>query len=253
MDYKDCITDCDALKAEIDTYRPLDAHMLEQLRAYYRVGLTYASNALEGNTLTETETKVVLEDGMTIGGKPMKDHLEAIGHAKAFDLLDTLTQNAAVQEADLLDLHRLVVEGIEGTEPGQYRSKQVIITGTTYLPPQPLAVPGQMKTFLEEELPQWLKTAHPIHAAAHAHLALVTIHPFLDGNGRTARLLMNLLLLKAGYGVTLVPPILRADYMAGLRAFQENQETQPFLNFMSSMVYESSKDLLRLLKHLKPC
>lgn len=128
------ITDCEALKAEIDSYRPLDEYTLNQLKAYYRVGLTYANNALEGNTLTETETKVVLEDGITIGGKPMKDHLEAIGHAKAYDLLYDLIQNPSVTEADLLALHRLVVEGIDGTKPGQYRSKPVIITGTAYVP-----------------------------------------------------------------------------------------------------------------------
>ncbi|MBK8191344.1 MAG: Fic family protein [Vampirovibrionales bacterium] len=246
------ITDCEALKAEIDSYRPLDEYTLNQLKAYYRVGLTYASNALEGNTLTETETKVVLEDGITIGGKPMKDHLEAIGHAKAYDLLYDLIQNPSVTEADLLALHRLVVEGIDGTKPGQYRSKPVIITGTAYVPPQPADVPGQMQTFIEDKLPNWIKAEHPIHTAALAHLELVTIHPFLDGNGRTARLLMNLLLLKTGYPITIIPPVLRSDYMACLRSFQESQDNTPFLNFISNVVVESSKDMLRLLKHLQP-
>jgi Fic family protein len=252
MNYDSRITDCEALKAEVDSYRPLDAHTLSQLRAYYRVGLTYASNALEGNTLTETETKVVLEDGITIGGKPMKDHLEAIGHAKAYDLMYDLLEKPEVTETDLLALHRLVVEGIEDTEPGQYRSKQVIITGTSYVPPQAADVPGQIKAFIEEQLPQWQEHEHSIHVAALAHLELVTIHPFVDGNGRTARLLMNLLLMKAGYPITLIPPILRTDYMACLRSFQESQDKTPFLNFISNVVVESSKDFLRLLKHLNP-
>lgn len=252
MKYDSRITDCEALKAEIDSYRPLDAHTLSQLKAYYRVGLTYASNALEGNTLTETETKVVLEDGITIGGKPMKDHLEAIGHAKAYDLLYTLIQNPSVIEADLLALHRLVVEGIKDTEPGQYRSKPVIITGTTYVPPQPADVPGQMKAFLEEKLPQWLASEHPVHVAALAHLELVTIHPFLDGNGRTARLLMNLLLMKSGYPITIIPPVLRQDYINTLNIAHIQRNQEPFLNFISNVVYESSKDMLRLLKHLQP-
>jgi Fic family protein len=250
--YENRISDCDPLKTQVDSYRPLDEHTLDQLRRYYRVGFTYSSNALEGNTLTETETKVVLEDGLTIGGKPVKDHLEAIGHAKAYDLLYTLIQNPGVTEADLLSLHRLVVGGIEGTEPGQYRSKPVIITGTPYVPPQPAEVPEQMRAFIEQKLPEWLKSEHPIHSAALAHLELVTIHPFLDGNGRTARLLMNLLLMQAGYPITLIPPILRADYMACLRSFQESQDKTPFLSFISNVVYESSKDLLRLLKHLQP-
>jgi Fic family protein len=257
MHYESRITDCESLKVEIDGYRPLDEHTLSQLRAYYRVGLTYASNAMEGNTLTETETKVVLEDGMTIGGKPMKDHLEAIGHAKAYDLLYELIQNPEVTELDLLALQRLVVDDIDGLspdslEPGQYRSKSVIITGTSYVPPQAIHVPEQMKVFLEEKLPQWLASEHPIHVAALAHLELVTIHPFLDGNGRTARLLMNLLLMKAGYPITLIPPVLRADYMACLRSFQEQQDRMPFLNFISNVTYESCKDFIRLLKHLQP-
>jgi Fic family protein len=251
MDYENKISACEALKAEIDTYRPFDTHTLNQLRKYYRVGFTYTSNALEGNTLTESETKVVLEDGITIGGKPMKDHLEAIGHAKAYDLLYTLIQNPAVTEPELLSLHKLVVEGIEDTEPSQYRSKPVIITGTEYVPPKPFDVPEQMQTFLTKQLSEWQKVEHPIHVAALAHLELVTIHPFLDGNGRTARLLMNLLLLKAGYGITIIPPVVRADYMACLRSFQESHDKTLFLHFISIMVYESSKDLLRLLKHLK--
>jgi Fic family protein len=252
MDYDSKITACETLKAEIETYRPFDSHTLTQLKAYYRVGLTYTSNAIEGNTLTESETKVVLEDGLTIGGKPMKDHLEAIGHAKAYDLLYTLIDNPAVTEADLLSLHKLAVEGIEGTEPGQYRRKPVIITGTAFIPPKPSDVPGQMHTFIADLLPKWQANEQPVHVAALAHLELVTIHPFLDGNGRTARLLMNLLLLKAGYGITLIPPVVRADYMACLRSFQVNQDKTFFLNFISNMVYESSKDCLRLLKYLQP-
>lgn len=250
QDYEDNLSACEKLKAEIDAYRPFDTHTVTQLRQYYRIGFTYTSNALEGNTLTESETKVVLEDGLTIGGKPMKDHLEAIGHAKAYDFLYDLVEKPEITESDLLSLHRLVVEGMADAEPGVYRSKSVIITGTSYTPPQPNLAHKQMKTFIEEKLPYWQQAEHPIHLAALTHLELVTIHPFMDGNGRTARLLMNLLLMKAGYGITLIPPVVRADYMASLRTFQEGQDHSFFLNFISNMVYESSKDFLRLLKHL---
>jgi len=252
MNYENHISACDKLQSEIETYRPLNDHTLSQLRQFYRVGLTYASNALEGNTLTESETKVVLEDGLTIGGKPMKDHLEAIGHAKAYDRIYDLLENPGIQEADLLALHRLVMEGMDAGEPGQYRSKPVIITGTSYIPPGPGLVSKQMADFLEEKLPSWLKNEHPIQAAGLAHLEFVTIHPFMDGNGRTARLLMNLLLLQAGYGITLIPPILRGDYMAALRLYQEGGDKTEFLNFISTTVYESSKDWLRMVKHLQP-
>jgi Fic family protein len=252
MTYPNKLPACDALKAEIDAYRPFTENTLDQLRRYYRIGLTYTSNALEGNTLTETETKVLLEDGLTVGGKPMRDHLEALGHAKAYDLLYTLLQNPTVSEADILNLHRFVAEGSEGSEAGQYRSKQLVITGTQYLPPSPADVPAQMHTFLTEKLPCWQKEEHPIHVAALAHLALVTIHPFMDGNGRTARLLMNLLLMKTGYPITLIPPVLRQAYIGCLNSASKQNNKEPFLNFTSTVVYESSKELLRLLRHLQP-
>lgn len=249
--YDSKIEDCHLLRDELGQYRPLDDHTLQELQRYYRVGFTYTSNALEGNTLTESETKVVLEDGITIGGKPMKDHLEAIGHAKAYDYLYELVSRPEVTEKDILDLHRLVVAGIEGSEPGSYRSKPVIITGTEFIPPKPADVPSQMNTFLSEKFLTWKETKDSIELAALAHLELVTIHPFMDGNGRTARLLMNLLLLKSGYGITIIPPVVRNDYITALRIAQVEQEPQPFLNFISHQVYESLKDLLRLIRALK--
>ena len=135
--YDNVIAQCDALKKELDSYRPLDTHVLSELKRYFRVHLTYTSNALEGSTLTESETKVVLEDGITIGGKPMKDHLEAIGHAKAYDYVYDLLEKPLVAEADLLALHRLVTEGQVDNQPGCYRNVGVIITGSEYIPPQP--------------------------------------------------------------------------------------------------------------------
>ncbi|MGE0200474.1 MAG: Fic family protein [Candidatus Melainabacteria bacterium] len=248
----DHIQQCEALKATLDAYRPLDPHTLGELRRYYRVGLTYTSNALEGSTLTESETKVVLEDGITIGGKPMQDHLDALGHAKAYDFLFDLLDRPAVTESDLLRLHALVTEGTEASQPGRYRTKPVIITGSTYLPPQPQDVPKRMQAFLNEQLPQWRADEHPVHTAALAHLALVNIHPFMDGNGRTARLLMNLLLLQAGYPITLIPPILRQEYIACLDIAHTQGKREPFLNFIAAAVAESAKDLRRLLQHLRP-
>jgi Fic family protein len=250
-DYDSKIENCHQLRDEIAHYRPLDPHTLQELKRYYRVGFTYTSNALEGNTLTESETKVVLEDGLTIGGKPMKDHLEAIGHAKAYDYLYALMNRMDVTEHDILDLHRLVVEGLEDAEPGCYRKKPIIITGTEFIPPKPAELSTRMHVFLSEKLAAWTNTQDPIALAALAHLELVTIHPFMDGNGRTARLLMNLLLLKHGYGITLIPPIVRNDYITALRTAQVEQNQQPFLNFISHQVYESQKDMLHLLRALK--
>ncbi|MEB3287297.1 MAG: Fic family protein [Vampirovibrionales bacterium] len=250
MDYDNRIAECETLKQELDRFRPFDAELLDSLRKYFRVSLTYTSNALEGNTLTESETKVVLEDGITIGGKPMRDHLEAIGHAKAFDVLYSLLDREA-SETDLLMLHRLVLDGISETVSGEYRTKQVVITGTEYLPPDYPKVPQLMARFFKELLPTWKESYSPVEVAARAHLELVTIHPFTDGNGRTARLLMNLLLLKSGYGPTIIPPILRGDYIALLRIAQVENNPLPFISFISDRVYESLKETIRLVKHLK--
>ena len=247
MRYEDRLPEVDKLQARIAALRPLSQHELDELKRYYRLGLTYSSNALEGNSLTESETKVVLEDGLTVGGKPLRDHLEALGHGEAFDLLFELAGRAAIAERDILELHRLFYQRVNPAEAGRYRGRNVLITGTDYLPPPPAALPGAMRE-LVAELPA-LRLGHPVNYAAALHLRLVMIHPFVDGNGRTARLLMNLALLQSGYPVTLIPPVLRADYIAALRAADAG-DTAPFLNFISGAVLESQREYLRLLAGL---
>jgi Fic family protein len=250
VDYESRLEQCEALKRELDGLHPIDAHITHELKRYFRVSLTYTSNALEGNTLTESETKVVLEDGITIGGKPLKDHLEAIGHAKAYDYIYELLEKPQITEQDLFELHRLVVYEMEGALPGEYRPRPVIITGTEFIPPAPKEVPSLMAQFMSEKLPQWQSSRHPAEAAALAHLELVSIHPFMDGNGRTARLLMNLLLLKSGYSQTIIPPVVRADYITTLDIAHIQGNVQPFLNFISQMINESLKDVLRIVRRL---
>jgi Fic family protein len=209
--------------------------------------LTFSSNALEGNSLTESETKVVLEDGITIGGKPMKDHFEAIGHSEAFDLLYKLADSQDITEDDILGLHRLFYYRIESETAGKYRERNVIITGTDFIPPKPAAVPLAMQEFLGN-LPE-LRQLHPVEYAAILHLNLVTIHPFIDGNGRTARLLMNLALLQSGYPITIIPPIIRGDYISALRDSNKGN-IKPFIDLISCCVWESQKEYLRLLESL---
>jgi Fic family protein len=250
VDYESRLEQCEALKRELNGFRPLDAHITNELKRYFRVSLTYTSNALEGNTLTESETKVVLEDGITIGGKPLKDHLEALGHAKAYDYLFDLLEKPQITEQDILELHHLVVYDIQEACPGEYRPRPVIITGTEFIPPAPKEVPSLMAEFINEKLPQWQTSKHPIETAALAHLELVSIHPFMDGNGRTARLLMNLLLLKSRYTQTIIPPVVRADYITTLDIAHIQGNEQPFLNFISQMVHEALKDVLRIVRRL---
>lgn len=247
MKYEKRLTDNDKLQEKIKGHRPLDAYEVKQLKDYYRIGLTYTSNALEGNSLTESETKVVIEDGITIGGKPLKDHFEAIGHSEAFDLLYKLAESQEIMETDILTLHKLFYYRIDVETAGKYRKRNVIITGTDFTPPAPAAVPLAMQEFIGN-IPS-LRTLHPVEYAAMLHLQLVNIHPFIDGNGRTARLLMNIALLQAGYPITIIPPIIRGDYISALRDSNKG-DNQPFINFISCCVWESQKEYLRLLESL---
>lgn len=248
MDYKNRIKEIDKLNKQIDQFRPINKNLSKQIKEYLRIGLTYSSNALEGNTLTETETKVVLEDGLTIAGKPLRDHFEASGHSEAFDAVYDLAKKKTISEKDILKIHKLFFYRIDRKNAGKYRSVPVIITGTDYLPPKPNEVPDLMKKFIKK-LPTLRKKLHPVVYAATIHKEIVDIHPFLDGNGRTARLLMNLALFQHGYVITIIPPILRSDYLALVKKSQTGVKNDTdFINFISSMVYESTKDYLRLLK-----
>jgi Fic family protein len=247
MKYASMLSKIDKLHEQIRAYRPLDAHELQQLKEYFRIGLTYSSNALEGNSLTESETKVVIEEGITVGGKPLKDHYEAIGHSEAFDLLFRLATNRTITKEDILGLHQLFYFRINAENAGKFRQRNVIITGTDYLPPSHADLPGIMQEFIDE-IPS-LQKNHPVIYAAQLHLKLATIHPFMDGNGRTARLLMNLALLQNGFPITIIPPLLRADYISALRESNRGNN-EMFLNFISCCVWESQREYLRLLSSL---
>ncbi len=236
----------DALRDKIDAHRPLDSHMLKQVREYFRIGMTYSSNALEGNSLTETETKIVIEDGITIGGKPVRDHLEALGHSEAYDLLFRLAKNQEITEANVKELHRLFYYRIDAKQAGKYRKRRIIITGTDFIPPAPEKIPALMSAFVEK-IPDQRVKRHPVEFAAIIHKELVTIHPFIDGNGRVARLLMNLALFQAGYPVAIIPPVLRRDYLDTLNKTHKGDDG-PFINFISGVCYESAKEYLRLLE-----
>jgi len=238
----------DELKARIDQFRPLNKSLLKQIREYFRIGLTYSSNALEGNSLTETETKVIIEDGITIGGKPLKDHYEAIGHSEACDVLYRLAGNKEISEKHIKDLHRVFFFRIDRKNAGKYRKQRVLITGSEFLPPSPDKIPGLMKS-LAQEIPTLRTKFHPVRFAALLHRELVTIHPFLDGNGRTARLLMNLALLQDGYPIAIIPPVLRTEYLDTLRKSQKTpRDDRSFFHFIASVCHESTKEYLRLLE-----
>ena len=239
----------DETKAEIDKRRPLNPEEVKQLDAYFRIGITYTSNALEGNSLTLTETKVLLEDGITIGGKPIRDCYEAAGHALAYDfMLEAARSEPLIISGDIiLQLHKLFYNKIDSEKAGVYRKERVFITGTDYLPPKPEEVPAQMQTFINVLTEKW-ETAHPVLLSAFAHRKLVDIHPFIDGNGRTARLLMNLILISRGYQIISIPPILRIDYINALEAVRRKRDlkNEAFDIFIAECEIEAQKDYCRM-------
>ena len=248
MAFENRIKEVDLLQQEITKLPLPNVQVLKHLAAYYKIGLTYSSNALEGNSLTETETKIILEDGITIGGKPMREHLEALGHSKAYDFMLQIVKKSILDEADICKLHYFFYYMIDLQNAGIYRMHPIFVTGSSTEFPPPTQVPDLMKAFVEE-CALALQRMHPLEFAAWAHIRLVTIHPFVDGNGRTARLLMNLVLLKNGYVIASIPPILRRDYLSATQAGNKG-DMQPFVSLLSQMVYEGQKDYMRMIKTL---
>lgn len=246
MTFENTLLQIDRLQEEINAMRPLAQEELQQLKEYYRIGLTYSSNALEGNSLTEIETKIVLEDGITIGGKPLRDHLEAVGHSEAFDLMYILAKTKDITEKDVLTLHRFFYRKIDESNAGKYRRVRVFITGSSFTFPPPSKIKSLMKAFIKR-LPELRKQYHPVIYAALLHKEFVEIHPFIDGNGRAARLLMNLVLLQHGYPIAIIPPILRNEYITALESSHHKDDTL-FIHLIMRVVLEAQKDVLRLFK-----
>ncbi|SFV12177.1 Fic family protein [Pseudoduganella namucuonensis] len=187
----------DTLKTSLDAARPLPSHTVASLRAKLALEWTYHSNAIEGNTLTLRETKVVLE-GITVGGKTLREHFEATNHRDAILYVeDIVARDEALSEWQIKNIHSLVLKGVDDVEAGRYRRENVAITGASTTPPGFLHLADEMRSLVE-----WRESAgaaHPVECAAELHTRFVKIHPFIDGNGRTGRLLLNFELMKAGY------------------------------------------------------
>ncbi len=249
MSNKTLLDKIDFYREEIEKRRPLIAAEIKELDNYFKIGNTYASNAIEGNPLTLSETKVIIEDGITVGGKPLKYCYEATGHAKAYDYMISVARgdNFEITEEVILKLHKLFYSGIDDEYAGKYRDIQVFITGTEYIPPKAENVPKLMKEFIQK-LDEYNDTMHIIEYAAYAHRRLVDIHPFIDGNGRTARLLMNLILINKGYVAVSISPVLRFEYMQALQLAQRKTKSsdEAFVKLIAECEIEAQKDYFRL-------
>ncbi|MDO9535323.1 MAG: Fic family protein [Bacillota bacterium] len=234
----------DLYKTTIDDRRRFNGESLIQLKDYYRIGLTWSSNALEGNTLTESETKVLLEDGLTAGGKPLRYTFEAIGHAKAYDFMFTLIKNRTITGIDILTMHEMFYENVESDYAGKYRDMDLFISGSKYPVTEAKRIHVKM-----DELFQWIATErnqfHPVAFAAQLHKRFVFIHPFKDGNGRIARLIMNTALIQDGYMLAVIPPVLRHEYIELLE--KAHRDDKPFEQFIAERVMESQREIMRFL------
>lgn len=220
-----------AKKMQLDKLRPLPPEALANLEHYYDVEITYTSNAIEGNTLSPVETTLVIEKGITISGKPLKDHLEALDHYDAMRYIREIArETAALTESDIRNLHRLIVQRSRPDIAGRYADLARYVRTETgrHVFPSPAEIPALMG-----DLAAWLGSASDTPETAFtAHLRLVDIHPFNDGNGRTARLLMNLILIRGGYPPLAVRPEDRPDYIRSLQEAQAGQGTERFDNLL---------------------
>lgn len=199
-DIMNMLKEVDALKERLSTLRPLPEEALKKIQDALDIEYTYESNRIEGNTLTLQETALVVNEGVTISGKSMREHLEAINHTEAINYIkDIAKQDIEISERTIKEIHALILHGIDRENAGRYRTVPVMISGSTHMPPQPYLIEKQMEDFMIRFKQMEEEKVHPVLVAAYLHGELVRIHPFIDGNGRTSRLLMNLYLLRNGY------------------------------------------------------
>lgn len=235
-------------KEALNKLRPLPVIAVQKLREQFELEMTYNSNAIEGNSLTLKETFLVISEGITIKGKPLKDHLEAKNHTEAlafvFDLIDK-DKRHTFSEQLIRTLHQLVVLDTEKEWAGKYRTSNVLITGTDHKPPEATEVARLMRDLID-----WLRTErtklHPVELSAILHHKLVHIHPFFDGNGRTARLAMNVSLLQKGYPLVIILKNDRKKYYRVLARADKN-DYAPLLTFIAQAVERSLDIYLKVL------
>lgn len=225
--------------------RPLSPESVASLAAAWDVRMVHESNAIEGNSLTLRETELVLSKGVTVSGKPLKDHLEAVNLAKAWDEVKKLAQpDAPLTERDLLNLHRIVLTRVEDNFAGCYRHGSVRIAGSHHIPPNAMKVPDLM----EELFTELNRISDPVERAAKLHHGIARIHPFTDGNGRAARLAMNFVLLAAGYPPVSIPTELRQNYYNALEA----ADAGDFSSWQNFLTEQLDKELDEWLTALDP-
>lgn len=236
----------DEAKLKLEHFRALDSYRIAQA---LELEYTFESNRIEGNTLTLRETDLVVNEGLTISGKSMREHLEAINHVEAVAFVKDIVQNKTpFNERILLQLHHLILKSIDVSNAGKYRQVQVMIKGSKHMPPQPFLVAKQMEDYFI-----WYqknkKKMHPVMLAAEMHERLVTIHPFIDGNGRTSRLVMNLILLQHGFVIANIKGDYanRMRYYEALECAQTENDKLVFLKFVAQTELDALHQYLKIV------
>jgi Fic family protein len=241
------LNEIDELKSRLDNFRQFDSFRIKQA---LELEYTFESNRIEGNTLTLRETDLVINEGLTISGKSMREHLEAINHKEAIDYIKQLMdKSTSLIEREVLGIHNLILRGIHSEDAGRYRKVQVMIKGSSHMPPQPFLVAKEMEDYFiwyEENKSKM----HPVVLAAEMHERLVTIHPFIDGNGRTSRLVMNLILLQHGYVIANIKGDYdsRMKYYQALETAQTSNNKEDFLVFIAQIEKESLERYLSIIQ-----
>lgn len=234
----------DAGKAKLDTAHPLPLHVLQSLREAVMLDWTYQSNAIAGNTLTSSETKVVLE-GMAVGGKSLREHFEVLNHRDAILFVeDRVGSNEALSESQIRHIHDCVLKGIDDQEAGEYRRANIAIADAGTTPADFSAIPAEMAALIA-----WYASAsgvHPIVRAAQLHARFEKIHPFADGNGRTGRLLLNLELMKAGYPPAVIRDEDRPAYYRSLDEASSGGDYRAISHLTAEAVQRTLKTYLNL-------
>ncbi len=239
--------DLDEKKKILDSKRPLPKATLKSLEENFRLEWTYNSNAIEGNTLTLKETKVALE-GITIGGKTLREHLEAINHSEAIIMLEELISDGVeLTESNIKNIHAVVMNAIEYENAGRYRTENVRISGATHVPPEAIIVPELMEKLICR-YDEWREKYHPIIVAALLHAEFVKIHPFIDGNGRTARLLMNFEAMRNGYPPIIIKAKDRLKYYDALDEGAVNGDYTKFVKLVKKEAMEMMNEYLKATK-----
>jgi len=233
---------------KLNTLRPISPTLVQKLKERFEVEMTYNSNAIEGNTLTLKETYWVIQQGITVKGKPLKDHLEAKNHKEALDFLYELVKHgksSTISEHLIKSIHALIIQDIDREIAGQYRNKDVFITGTDHTPPSALEVPAKMEEFIAWARKNYRKMPI-VDFAAIFHHKFVHIHPFEDGNGRTGRLLMNIFLMQYGLPMTIIQVNDRQKYYRAL-AMADTDNYRPLVNLIGQATLRSLNIYLDVL------